>query len=123
MECVVCYDTIGRARKRGCHNARCRGRSMVCDSCDARLTRCVYCHERLRPSRSEPAADMLKIYVALYYSTLIGYFMGHVDDQWLDSIQNGDSSSSSSSPSSSSESVSELTPESVSELTPGPCLA
>lgn len=95
MECVVCYERLEMARNTGCADPMCRGRRMVCGSCDAKLARCVYCRGRLRPSHPEPGNILVKMYVALYYSTLIGYFMGQVDDHWLDSASDGSSSSDS----------------------------
>ena len=83
MECVVCFDPISNPNPPCCADPACLGGSAVCESCSEILERCVYCREPRRPI-PEPKNFMARVYLALYYASVIGYVMGQFDDAELD---------------------------------------
>ena len=83
MECVVCVDPLSTPNPPCCADPACLGGSAVCATCSEMLERCVYCREPRRPTR-EPENFMARVYLALYYASVIGYVMGQFDDAELD---------------------------------------
>lgn len=80
MECVVCFEKFVPELGPICLDSSCRGGSAVCAPCSKMIDKCVYCREpRGGGTPNDLEKIFMRMYVALYYSSVIGYMLGHVD--------------------------------------------
>lgn len=74
----MCFERIASPGPPRCSDPSCRGGSAVCEPCSEMVERCVYCREprRLRGGAEDLAA---RLYMALYYTSVIGYLLGQAE--------------------------------------------
>lgn len=108
MECVVCYDPISSPREACCSDPACLGGSAVCAPCSATVERCVYCREpRRAAAESESENFMARVYLALYYASVIVHTVAQVDASVADTDADSETYGEPDDPGSDSESESE----------------